>query len=198
MRCQRRAGHDLGHAYGDRATTAHLGRWHGAYKGRQTPGARFGSDASIRLPGPSRLAGSSTSRLWGRELDGGSEDAAAMTSDPDGMATTEPGIRSYLDGEVSLELAIPHERVSPRVGAPMPRETGELNLIACSRCLRVLRDGKWVHAETVIRELHSFEHDAPPRFAPVLCPICSLSIHLRRAQARVPAGTQMARPRGRR
>jgi hypothetical protein len=75
-------------------------------------------------------------------LDGGSEDAAAMTSDPDGMATTEPGIRSYLDGEVSLELAIPHERVSPRVGAPMPRETGELNLIACSRCLRVLRDGK--------------------------------------------------------
>jgi hypothetical protein len=121
-----------------------------------------------------------------------------MMGDPDGMATTEPGIRSYFDGEVSLELSIPHELVSPRVGAPTPRETGELNLIACSGVLRVLRDAKRVHGETVISELHSLEHDAPPRFAPVLCPICGLSIQLHRPPARVPVGTRMARPRGRR
>jgi hypothetical protein len=111
------------------------------------------------------------------------------------MATAEPGIRSYLDGEVSLEPPILDELVSPPVGARAPGEPGQLTLIACSRCLRVLRDGTWVHAETVVRELRSFEHAAPPRFAPVLCPICSLSIQLRRTQARVPVATQMAGPR---
>jgi hypothetical protein len=130
-------------------------------------------------------------------LDGGSEDAQAATGDPDGMATTEPGIRSYLDGEVSLELPLPRELVSPAAEVPTPQRR-ELSLIACSRCLRVLRDGKWATAETVIRERRSFEDDAPPHFEPVLCPICTHSIQLRRAQARVPLHTGMARSRGRR
>ena len=111
------------------------------------------------------------------------------------MATTERGIRSYLDGEVALELPKPHALVSPSPGSPARRD-GHLSLIACSRCLRVLRDEEWAPAETVIRELRSFEYEAPPHFAPVLCPICTLSIELRRAQARVPV--RRVGPRGRR
>jgi hypothetical protein len=130
-------------------------------------------------------------------LDGGGEDAEAATSDPDGMATTEPGIRSYLDGEVSLELPLPRELVSP-AGEDPTRKRPELSLIACARCLRVLRDGKWATAETVIRERRSFEDDAPPHFEPVLCPICTQSIQLRRARARVPLRTDLARSRARR
>jgi hypothetical protein len=89
------------------------------------------------------------------------------------MATTERAIRSYLDGDVSLELPIPAA-------------------LACSRCLRVLRDGQWVRAERVIHELRSFEYDAPPHFAPVLCPVCTLAI----AQARVPLRRATVRPSG--
>jgi hypothetical protein len=112
------------------------------------------------------------------------------------MATSERRIRSYLDGEVSLELSESHALVTSNSGSPASR-SGTLGLIACSRCLRVLRDHEWVHAETVIRALRSFEYDAAPRFEPVVCPICTLSIQLRRAQARVPLGRDMARARGR-
>ena len=114
------------------------------------------------------------------------------------MATTEPGIRSYLDGDVSLELPMPRGLVSSGAASRTRLTRGRLSLIACSRCLRVLRDAEWVDAETVIRELRSFEYEAPPRFEPVLCPICTLSIQLRRAQARVPLRRDMARSRGRR
>jgi hypothetical protein len=115
------------------------------------------------------------------------------------MATTERGIRSYLDGDVALELPTPPAPVSPSVGSAA-RRNGHVSLIACSRCLRVLRDGQWVHAETVIHELRSFESAAPPHFEPVLCPICTLAIHVRRAQARVPIRRDRAGPgpRGRR
>jgi hypothetical protein len=119
-------------------------------------------------------------------LAAGSEDAASTTGDPDAMATTEPGIRSYLDGEVSLELPAAHALMSPGAGPRTRRNSGQLSLIGCSRCLRVLRDDEWVEAETVIRELRSFEYEAPPRFEPVLCPICTLSIELRRERARLP------------
>jgi hypothetical protein len=112
------------------------------------------------------------------------------------MPTTERPIRSYLDGEVSLELPVSRALVSSDSGSQESRD-GALSLIACSRCLRVLRDQEWVHAETVIRDLRSFEYEVAPRFEPVLCPICTVSIHLRRVQARVPLGTDMARARGR-
>jgi hypothetical protein len=112
------------------------------------------------------------------------------------MATTERGIRSYLDGEV--ELPTPNELVSLCAESPRRHGTDHLSLIACSRCLRVLRGEEWVDAETVIRELHSYEYEAPPHLAPVLCPICTLAIHVRRAQARVPLRRDMVRSRGRR
>jgi hypothetical protein len=112
------------------------------------------------------------------------------------MATTARPIRSYLDGEVSLELPVSGALVSSNSGALASRG-GALSLIGCSRCLRVLRDQEWVQAETVIRDLRSFEYDAAPHFQPVVCPVCTLSIQLRRAQARVPLGRDMARARGR-
>jgi hypothetical protein len=130
-------------------------------------------------------------------LDGGGEDAVTAAGDPHSMATADRSIRSYLDGEVSLEQPIPLALVSPSSGSSA-RRNGQLSLIACSRCLRVLRDQEWAQAETVIRELRSFEYQGPPHFEPVLCPICTLSIQLRRAQARVPVRGDRARPSGRR
>lgn len=112
------------------------------------------------------------------------------------MATTARPIRSYLDGEVSLELPVSGALVSSNSGALASRG-GALSLIGCSRCLRVLRDQEWVHAKTVIRELRSFEYEAAPHFESVLCPICTVSIQLRRVQARARLGTDRTRARGR-
>lgn len=56
-------------------------------------------------------------------------------------------------------------------------------LVACSVCLRVLRASRWVDAERVIRELRSFELEAPPRLEPALCTVCAESIFSRRSQA---------------
>jgi hypothetical protein len=131
-------------------------------------------------------------------LDGGGEDARAAIGDPHSMAATERSIRSYLDGDVALELRSPQELVSPSAGSRTGRNNGQLSLIACSRCLRVLRDAEWVPAELVIRELRAFAYEAPPRFEPVLCPICTFSIQVRRAQARTPLRGAMVLSSGRR
>jgi hypothetical protein len=112
------------------------------------------------------------------------------------MATTDR-IRIYLDGEPSLELPASDPLDSSNSGSPAC-SNGTVSLIACSRCLRVLRDHVWVHPETVIRERRSFEYEAPPRFEPVVCPLCTLSIQLRRAQARGAHDRDTARARGRR
>jgi hypothetical protein len=55
-------------------------------------------------------------------------------------------------------------------------------LTACSLCLRVMRDGRWVEAQTAIGELRSFEQQEPPRFKPALCPACEASLKARRLQ----------------
>jgi hypothetical protein len=130
-------------------------------------------------------------------LDGGSEDADPEMTDPRSMATTERPIRSYLDGDVSLELPAPDVGVPLRAGFHGLR-SAQLRLIACSRCLRVLRDEEWVRPETVIRELRTFDYEAAPRFEPVLCPLCTFSIQLRRAYGRAPLHGETARSRDRR
>jgi hypothetical protein len=53
-------------------------------------------------------------------------------------------------------------------------------LTACSLCLRVMRDGVWIEAQTAIGELRSFEQEAPPRFKPALCPSCEAALQARR------------------
>lgn len=56
------------------------------------------------------------------------------------------------------------------------------DLIACSLCLRVLRGSEWVEAEHVIRQIRSYELEAPPRLHSGVCEFCAESIFSRRAQ----------------
>ena len=56
------------------------------------------------------------------------------------------------------------------------------DLITCSICLRVLRGAEWVDAERVIREIRSYELDAPPHLHDAVCEACAESIFGRRAE----------------
>ena len=59
-----------------------------------------------------------------------------------------------------------------------------MGLLTCSICLRVHRGSEWTEAERVIREIRSYEHDAPPRLKSAVCEVCAESIFSRRAQVR--------------
>jgi hypothetical protein len=68
-----------------------------------------------------------------------------------------------------------------------PRQTeSRTHLTTCSLCLRVLRGSEWMEAERVIREMRSYELDAPPRLQSAVCDVCAESIFSRRAQAGEP------------
>jgi hypothetical protein len=121
----------------------------------------------------------------------------AAVGDPHGMVVVEPRIRSYLDGEAWLELPTSDRLDAPGADSRSDRSDVQSSLIACSRCLRVLRDERWLRAETAIWELRTFEDASPPRFEAVLCPLCSFSIRLRRAQPRAHLRSDTARSRGR-
>jgi hypothetical protein len=56
------------------------------------------------------------------------------------------------------------------------------DLTTCSICLRVRRDGEWVDAEDVIREIRSYELETPPHLHDAVCEDCADSIFNRRAQ----------------
>jgi hypothetical protein len=56
------------------------------------------------------------------------------------------------------------------------------DLITCSICLRVLRGAEWMDAERVIREIRSYELDAPPHLHGAVCEACAESIFSRRAE----------------
>jgi hypothetical protein len=60
------------------------------------------------------------------------------------------------------------------------------NLVVCSICLRVHRGSEWVEAERVIRELRSYELEAPPRLRSAVCDDCAESILSRRAETDEP------------
>ena len=55
-------------------------------------------------------------------------------------------------------------------------------LITCSICLRVHRGSEWAEAERVIREIRSYELEAPPRLESGVCEHCAEAILGRRAQ----------------
>jgi hypothetical protein len=55
------------------------------------------------------------------------------------------------------------------------------DLVTCSLCLRVRRGSEWHDAEHVIRELRSYELEAPPRLHSAVCESCAESIFSRRA-----------------
>jgi hypothetical protein len=56
----------------------------------------------------------------------------------------------------------------------------QTELITCSLCLRVRRGSEWREAEHVIRELRSYELEAPPRLRSAVCDACAESIFSRR------------------
>ena len=55
-------------------------------------------------------------------------------------------------------------------------------LLTCSICLRVHRGSEWTEAEHVIREIRSYELEAPPRLESGVCEHCAEAILGRRAQ----------------
>jgi hypothetical protein len=56
----------------------------------------------------------------------------------------------------------------------------QLDLVACSLCLRVRRGSEWMQAEFVISETRSYELATPPRLLPGVCEVCAESIFGRR------------------
>jgi hypothetical protein len=60
-----------------------------------------------------------------------------------------------------------------------------LSVVACSLCLRVLRNSVWIAADEAIRRLRSYELPAPVLLEPGLCDRCNDAIRARRAAARL-------------
>jgi hypothetical protein len=52
----------------------------------------------------------------------------------------------------------------------------------CSICLSVRRGRNWVDATDVIRQIRSYEFDAPPQLRPGICERCAEPILSRRAE----------------
>jgi hypothetical protein len=65
-----------------------------------------------------------------------------------------------------------------------PERSPRLSVVACSLCLRVLRDSTWIEAEQAIRELRSYELPEPVLLEPGLCDQCSDVIQARRDTSR--------------
>lgn len=65
-----------------------------------------------------------------------------------------------------------------------PRRTRQsesrTSLITCPLCLRVLRGSEWVDAESVIRDIRSYDLADPPLQESAVCDFCSESIFSRR------------------
>jgi hypothetical protein len=58
----------------------------------------------------------------------------------------------------------------------------KLDLITCSLCLRVRSGVEWLEADRFIREIRSYELEAPPRLLSGVCDACAESIFTRRAE----------------
>ena len=71
-----------------------------------------------------------------------------------------------------------HQHPSP-VLQPHVQPAG---VVACSICLRVRRETEWIEPEEAIRELRSFELQAPLPLAPGLCDGCSHDVAARRGR----------------
>jgi hypothetical protein len=67
-----------------------------------------------------------------------------------------------------------HPEVAP------PFRAGPSSLHACSICLRVRHQERWVEVESAIQLVRSFESPVPPRLLPAICDPCATAIALRR------------------
>jgi hypothetical protein len=63
----------------------------------------------------------------------------------------------------------------------------DTDLVVCSFCLRVLRGSEWVEADTVIRELRTYELEAAPTLHSAVCDLCSTVGFARHEDAAQPA-----------
>ena len=63
----------------------------------------------------------------------------------------------------------------------------QADLVTCSLCLRVRRGSEWREAEEVIRDLRSYELEAPPRLHSAVCEVCAESIFSRRVAEEIRA-----------
>jgi hypothetical protein len=75
-----------------------------------------------------------------------------------------------------------HATASHRV-ARLERNGRLAALDACSICLRVCHNARWIDAETAIRAFRTYERPAAPRLRPALCDDCAQLIAERRGRA---------------
>ena len=102
----------------------------------------------------------------------GREDADALEGDA--HLVTDPDRKGFAM-EVDLIRLVQFRR-------PSRQAESRTDLITCSLCLRVLRGSEWMEAERVIREIRSYELEAPPRLQSAVCDECAEAIFSRRAQ----------------
>jgi hypothetical protein len=108
----------------------------------------------------------------------GSEDASALRRDPCVQSRHRPeGISARKDFAMTRDLV----QLS-RLRRTSRQTESRTDLITCSICLRVLRGAEWVDAERVIREIRSYELDAPPRLHDAVCEACADAIFGRRVE----------------
>ena len=76
---------------------------------------------------------------------------------------------------------MPAERVHNRNSViTFPLRRRSQRLVACSVCLRVRKDGRWIEVDEAIRQLRTFESEQVVRLAGALCDRCEAELRLRR------------------
>jgi hypothetical protein len=74
--------------------------------------------------------------------------------------------------DLTLVLQLPLERPAAR----------RYDLTVCSVCLRVRHGSNWIDADSLIRQLRSYEFHDAPRLEGALCDVCATSVSERRRQ----------------
>jgi hypothetical protein len=110
---------------------------------------------------------------------------AARSHDADGRVRDHPAHEGLPSSQVRHRRTawkgslVSIECASPDLGRLVP-------LSACSVCLRVLSDGRWIEADAIIHAQRSFEHPAPPRLGQALCSSCAEALRRQRVGASEP------------
>jgi len=85
--------------------------------------------------------------------------------------------------ETSLTLT---SQLEPRHGvARLPRVHEVAVLDACSICLSVRYESRWIEPGIAIRAMRTFELDSPPRLQPAICERCAAALSSQRSRAEI-------------
>ena len=105
----------------------------------------------------------------------GFDDAAQVAGDACPAHATGPkGL--LMDADLVQSLRSRRVLVQSLRSRRVLQTTRSADLTACSLCLRVRRGSEWLEAEQVIRQLRTYELDAPPRLHPGVCDLCAESM----------------------